>query len=78
MLPEQAARLEIDRQLAQCGWLVQDYRQMHISAGLGVAVREFPLATGEADYLLYIDGKGIGVVEAKPVAKRSKAWKPDS
>src|SRR6185436_15538571 len=40
--------------------------EMNISAGLGVAVREFPLATGFADYLLYADGKAIGVVEAKP------------
>ncbi len=39
---------------------------MNISAGPGVAVREFPLTTGEADYLLYADGKAIGVVEAKP------------
>ena len=39
---------------------------MNISAGLGVAVREFPLTTGEADYLLYADAKAIGVVEAKP------------
>lgn len=39
---------------------------MNISSGLGVAVREFPLKTGEADYLLYADGKAIGVVEAKP------------
>ena len=39
---------------------------MNISAGLGVAVREFPLTTGFADYMLYADGKAIGVVEAKP------------
>ena len=65
--PEEKARAEIDRQFEQCGWQVQDYRQMNISAGLGVAVREFPLATGDADYLLYADGKAIGVVEAKPV-----------
>ena len=39
---------------------------MNISAALGVAVREFPMLTGEADYLLYVDGKAIGVVEAKP------------
>ena len=38
---------------------------MNIMAGLGVAVREFPLATGEADYGLYIDGKVAGVIEAK-------------
>lgn len=39
---------------------------MNISAGLGVAVREFPLTSGFADYLLYADGKAIGVLEAKP------------
>jgi len=33
------------------------YRQMNISAGRGIAVREFPLSTGEADYLLYADAK---------------------
>ena len=39
---------------------------MNIMAGPGVAVPEFPLKTGYADYLLYADGKAIGVVEAKP------------
>ena len=66
MKPEEKARQEIDRQLDQCGWQVQHYRQMNIFAGLGVAVREFPLKTGDADYLLYADGKVIGVIEAKP------------
>ncbi|MGE0607909.1 MAG: DEAD/DEAH box helicase family protein [Pirellulales bacterium] len=66
MTPEQKSRQQIDRQLEQAGWIVQDYRQMNISAGLGVAVREFPLTTGDADYMLYADAKAIGVVEAKP------------
>lgn len=66
MTPEEKARRDIDRQLDQCGWLVQDRTEMHISAGPGVAVREFPMITGEADYLLYAGGKAIGVVEAKP------------
>jgi len=66
MTPEQKARQEIDRQLAQCGWVVQDYRRLNISAGPGIAVREFPLSTGSADYLLYVDGRACGVVEAKP------------
>ena len=64
--PEQKARQSIDRQLAETGWLVEDYRAMNLSAGPGVAVREFPLTTGEADYLLYADGRAIGVIEAKP------------
>lgn len=66
MTPEEAARNDIDRQLARCGWQVQDRNEMNLSAGLGIAVREFPMLTGEADYLLYVGGKAIGVVEAKP------------
>ena len=57
MTPEQQSRQEIDRQLEQCGWIVQSFRDMNISAGLGVAVREFPLKSGFADYLLYTDCK---------------------
>ena len=63
MTPEQQARQDIDRQLERAGWIVQDYRQMNISAGLGVAIREFPLADGAADYMLYADAKAIGVVD---------------
>lgn len=35
------------------------------AAGPGVAVREFPLRSGFADYLLLVDRKVPGVVEAK-------------
>jgi len=66
MTPEQEARQQIDRQLTDCGWLVQKASEMNISAGRGVAIREFPLKTGLADYLLYADAKAIGVIEAKP------------
>src|SRR3954453_7991584 len=66
MTPEQQSRQEIDRQLQQSGWVVQSFREMNISASLGVAVREFPLKSGQADYLLYADCKALGVVEAKP------------
>lgn len=66
MTPEQKARQHIDHLLEQSGWHVQDYARLNIRAGSGVAVREFPLQTGYADYLLYADGKVIGVVEAKP------------
>ena len=39
----------------------------NIHAAQGVAIREFPLAPshGSADYLLYVNGKACGVVEAK-------------
>ena len=66
MEPEARARQEIDRQLGECGWVVQNHREINIYASAGVAVREFPLKTGFADYLLYVDGKAIGVIEAKP------------
>ena len=41
---------------------------MNLSAGRGVAVREFKLTPGHgfADYLLFVDGKAVGVLEAKP------------
>ena len=72
--PEQRAREKIDRQLAAAGWEVQDHRDIEIHASAGVAVREYPLKwkergesrSGSADYLLYADGRAIGVVEAKP------------
>jgi type I restriction enzyme R subunit len=64
--PEELARVNIDKQLTGCGWVTQDMAGLNRYAGLGVAVREFPLAPGEADYLLFVDGKAAGVVEAKP------------
>lgn len=64
--PEQKSRLIIDAQLASAGWVVQDRDEMSLGAALGVAVREYPLATGPCDYLLFIDRKACGVVEAKP------------
>lgn len=66
MTPEQKARQEINSQLEQSGWLVQSQSEMNIFAGLGVTVREFKLTSGFADYLLYLDGKAAGVIEAKP------------
>src|SRR5690242_3989985 len=65
--PEDRARQNIDQLLTGAGWVVQDRRKVDLSAGRGVAVREFPLKSGhgEADYLLFFDGSPIGVVEAK-------------
>ena len=66
--PEQKARENIDRALAEAGWAVQDRDGINLSAARGVAVREFKLAHGHgfADYLLFVDGKAVGVLEAKP------------
>lgn len=67
MKPEEAAREAIDVKLTEAGWCVQSYDAMNLGAGPGLAVTEFPGANGPADYLLYVDAKAIGVVEAKPV-----------
>ena len=63
--PEARAREKIDRQLTDAGWIVQDRAAANLSAGPGVAVREFPLKGGPVDYLLYVDGAAAGAVEAK-------------
>ena len=57
--PEEEARRSIDAALEVASWLVQDAEEMNISAGLGVAIREFPLKTGSVDYLLYAGWKGV-------------------
>ena len=65
MTPEEIARLVIDDKLRQSGWVIQDMKKLNLSAALGVAVREFPTSTGEVDYALFVDGKPVGVAEAK-------------
>ena len=66
--PELKAREQIDAALAAAGWIVQDRDEVNLAAGQGVAVREFRLTPphGFADYLLFVDGKAVGVLEAKP------------
>src|SRR5216684_3662480 len=65
--PEELARKKIDNLLTQCGWIIQNRSTINLSAGRGVAVAEALLkGGGEADYLLFVDGKAIGTVEAKP------------
>ncbi len=65
MTPEEQARVVIDEKLEQSGWTIQDMRRLNLTASLGVAVREFPTSTGSVDYALFIEGKPVGVVEAK-------------
>ncbi|HOI94562.1 MAG TPA: type I restriction-modification enzyme R subunit C-terminal domain-containing protein [Syntrophobacter fumaroxidans] len=66
MKPEELARQKIDQLLEAAGYSIQDYKDLNLSASLGVAVREFPLKSGFADYLLFVDKKAVGVIEAKP------------
>lgn len=63
--PEQLAREQIDAQLKLCGWSVQDYDKYNPSVSLGVALREVPVKGGRCDYLLLINRKPAGIIEAK-------------
>ncbi|MEZ5643816.1 MAG: type I restriction-modification enzyme R subunit C-terminal domain-containing protein [Burkholderiaceae bacterium] len=71
MTPEARARQTIDALLTAAGWHVCDVANANLRAGngdaKGVAIREFPLDAGHgfADYLLYVNGKACGVIEAK-------------
>lgn len=62
--PEQRARDHIDHLLAECGWVVQDYARLNLAAGTGVAVREYQTDAGQADYVLFVEHKAVGVIEA--------------
>lgn len=63
--PEQIARDHIDRQLVACGWIIQSIKQINLNAGVGVVVREYLTDVGPADYVLFVEGKPCGVIEAK-------------
>jgi type I restriction enzyme R subunit len=63
--PEQKARDAIDALLKQAGWVVQSNRKIDLNAGLGQAVREYQTDVGPADYVLFVDQKAVGVIEAK-------------
>jgi type I restriction enzyme R subunit len=69
MKPEEQARQNIDELLEQAGWVVQDRKQFNAGASKGVAVREYPLLSGTADYLLFVDREVVGIVEAKSVGQ---------
>lgn len=65
MKPEELARQEIDKQLEETGWTVQDKNTFNPVASLGVAVREFPTDSGPVDYALFVNKCPVGIIEAK-------------
>src|SRR5467141_1979576 len=65
--PEELARINIDALLEKCGWKLQTRSTINLDAAPGIAIREALLKGGdEVDYLLFVDRKAIGTVEAKP------------
>ena len=67
--PEERARVLIDQQLSQAGWHVCDRKDIDLVNHTANAVREVIMdkGHGRADYLLYLNGEIVGVIEAKPV-----------
>jgi type I restriction enzyme, R subunit len=63
--PEQVARDRIDAQLRAAGWAVQDKNAIDFNEGEGQAVREYTTDCGPADFVLFVDRKPVGVLEAK-------------
>lgn len=61
--PEQIAHDKIDEMLREAGWLVQSKKKVDLSAGKGVAVREYQTNVGPADYVLFVDRKPVGIIE---------------
>ena len=63
--PEQLAKDRIDDQLTACGWILQGKKSINLAAGMGTAIREYQTEPGPADYLLFVNLKPVGLIEAK-------------
>jgi len=63
--PEQIARDQIDLMLRASGWVIQNKKEVNMNAGIGIAIREYQTDIGPADYVLFVDKKPVGIIEAK-------------
>jgi type I restriction enzyme R subunit len=63
--PEQKAREQIDAELIKCGWIIQDKSRINLSEGIGIAVCEYQTDVGPADYVLFVNRRPVGIIEAK-------------
>ena len=64
MLPEEKARVKIDKQLRNAGWDIVA-RDEYVPNSTSAIKEALMVGNTESDYLLFIDGKAIAVVEAK-------------
>ena len=78
LTPEQEARENIDDLLEDAGWSVQSRDRANLNASRGVAVAEFPLETGFVDYMLFVETRPIGVIEAKSVGSTLSGVEPQT
>jgi len=63
--PEQTARDNIDKLLRNAGWAIQSAKKINWNESLGIAIKEYQTDVGPADYVLFVDRKPVGIVEAK-------------
>ncbi len=64
--PEQIARDKIDNLLVASGWVIQDKDKIDLNASSGVVARYYLTQDGkETDYVMFVDKKPVGVIEAK-------------
>ncbi len=63
--PEQIARDKIDSLLKESGWVIQNKSSINLKEVIGIAIREYQTDIGPADYVLIVNGKAVGVIEAK-------------
>ena len=83
MLPEEKARVKIDKQLISAGWDIVS-RDEYIPRSASAVKEALMQGNTESDYLLFVDDKAIAVVEAKreenPLGEdvQQQVPKPDS
>lgn len=65
LTPEQQAREKIDQRLQNSGWDVQNKDSIDFSASEGVAIREYRMDSGPADYISFVNKRPAAVIEAK-------------
>ncbi len=63
--PEQIARDNIDKQLNAAGWAVQDKDKIDWNESIGIAIREYQTDVGPTDYVLFVERRPVGIIEAK-------------
>ncbi len=63
--PEQAARDNIDKQLHAAGWAVHDKDKIDWNESIGIAIRGYQTDVGPTDYVLFVERRPVGLIEAK-------------
>lgn len=79
--PEDKARHElINPALEKAGWTTQHFKAANVFGSKGVAVEFFPMGwgVGEADYVLFVNGEAVGIMEAKKEGETLVGKEPQS